>query len=101
MLKVAENFQSSVLKWNFNPPESPHMGRIWERLIRSVKTAFYASLPARNMSDQMLLSYMIEIENIINSRPLTYLPIDSEEEESLTPNNFLRGSSGGCKPIMV
>lgn len=33
---------------------------------------------------------LFEIENRVNSRPLTYLPIDSEEDHALTPNNFLR-----------
>lgn len=40
-----------------------------------------------------LQSLLIEAENIINSRPLTHLPVSSEEEEPLTPNDFLMGSS--------
>ena len=34
---------------------------------------------------------MIEAENIVNSRPLTDLPLESHEEEPLTPNHFLTG----------
>lgn len=41
----------------------------------------------------------IEVENIVNSRPLTYIPIDTENHESLTPNHFLLGSSNGVKSI--
>ncbi|XP_055923981.1 uncharacterized protein LOC129954230 [Eupeodes corollae] len=40
---------------------------------------------------------MAEVEHIINSRPLTYVPVDTETEEALTPNHFLFGSSNGIK----
>lgn len=35
---------------------------------------------------------------MLNSRPLTEIPVDAEEEEFLTPNHFLLGSSNGLKP---
>jgi hypothetical protein len=75
------------------------MGGSWERLVKSVKTAMYATIPTRTPTDPMFYSYLMEIEDTINSRPLTYLPLDAEEGESLTPNHFLRLSSGTNKPI--
>lgn len=96
---VAKEFISPNLKWNFNPPESPHMGGAWERLVKSIKHAYYSIPHTRTMNDQLLRSYLMEAENIVNSRPLTYVPLSAENEEALTPNHFLRGSSGGGKPI--
>uniref|UniRef100_A0A336LQ46 CSON000741 protein n=1 Tax=Culicoides sonorensis TaxID=179676 RepID=A0A336LQ46_CULSO len=43
MMEVAAHFTSPETKWKFNPPDSPHMGGSWERLVKSVKTAFYAT----------------------------------------------------------
>lgn len=40
---------------------------------------------------------MIEAEFTINSRPLTYIPLKSADQESLTPNHFLLGNSSGLK----
>ncbi|XP_055903410.1 uncharacterized protein LOC129939426 [Eupeodes corollae] len=97
---IAKQFISPSLKWNFNPPAAPHMGGAWERLVRSFKTALYTSLPLRTPSDPLLRSCLISAENIINSRPLTYVPVDNESSEALTPNHFLRLDSGGGKPTM-
>uniref|UniRef100_A0A336MNL5 CSON002426 protein n=1 Tax=Culicoides sonorensis TaxID=179676 RepID=A0A336MNL5_CULSO len=99
MKEVAAHFTSPETKWKFNPPDSPHMGGSWERLVKSVKTAFYATKPERNLTDPLLYSYMVEVENIVNSRPLTYMPLDEENEEALTPNHFLKGDSSGQKPL--
>lgn len=84
-------------KWFFNPPASPHMGGCWERLVRSIKRALYSILPTRNPTDEVLRSALLEAENIVNSRPLTYIPLEAFEDEALTPNHFLLGSSNGVK----
>uniref|UniRef100_A0A182R8W1 DUF5641 domain-containing protein n=1 Tax=Anopheles funestus TaxID=62324 RepID=A0A182R8W1_ANOFN len=38
-----------------------------------------------------------KLESLINSPPLTYMPHTSSEQEALTPNHFLLGSSAGRK----
>ncbi|XP_055842841.1 uncharacterized protein LOC129909790 [Episyrphus balteatus] len=95
--KIATAFVRPNLKWNFNPPLSPHMGGSWERLVRSVKVTLSHISPTRNPSDELLGTMMSEVEKIINTRPLTYVPINSDEDEALTPNHFLLGTSNGDK----
>ncbi|KAG5889469.1 hypothetical protein JTB14_016575 [Gonioctena quinquepunctata] len=75
------------------------MGGSWERLVKAVKIALYDALPSRTPTDPLLRSCLISAENIVNSRPLTYLPLDSEESEVLTPNHFLVGCSNGDKTM--
>ncbi|XP_062712992.1 uncharacterized protein LOC134290046 [Aedes albopictus] len=86
-----EAFTDARTKWNFNPPSAPHMGGAWERLVRSVKEAMKVFEDGRKLSDEMLLTTLAEAEDMINSRPLTYVPLESAENEALTPNHFVRG----------
>lgn len=74
------------------------MGGAWERMVRSVKRAIYAIIPNGNFTDLTLKASMAEAVYMVNMRPLTQVPIGSEEEEAITPNHFLIGSSNGVKP---
>lgn len=96
--QLATGFVNSNTEWIFNPPASPHMGGCWERMIRTVKQNMKQVLTDRMPSDEVLRNVLVEIENVINSRPLTHVPIDSETSSVLTPNHFLIGSSNGTKP---
>ncbi|XP_075170474.1 uncharacterized protein LOC142242837 [Haematobia irritans] len=99
--EFVRTFTTANTKWNFNPPSAPHMGGAWERLVRSVKTVFYKISPPRCPSEEILRSMLAEVENTINSRPLTYIPIEKGTDEALTPNHFLLGSSNGLKPLAL
>lgn len=90
---------SSHTEWEFLPPASPHMGGCWERLVRSVKVNLQKMRPQRNPSDESLHNTLIEIENTVNSRPLTFVSVDDPDAPVLTPNHFLLGSSSGLKPV--
>lgn len=90
-------FTNTTTKWSFIPPGAPHMGGAWERLVQSVKSAMKDAYVEGKLSDEELQTLVVEAESIVNSRPLTYLPLDSEESEALTPNHFLLGASSGAK----
>lgn len=96
--EMARRLYSNV-KFKFNPPNAPHMGGAWERLIRSVKVGLRFSINDQTMKEETLRATLIEIEMVINSRPLTYVQTDESVQEALTPNHFLLGHSSGVKPI--
>lgn len=97
--KLATNFTTSSTTWRFNPPVAPHMGGSWERLVKSVKKVLHQIMPNFVFKDDTLYSCLLECERVINSRPLTYVDLESTTEEALTPNHFLLGSSNGDKPL--
>lgn len=86
---------SSATKWNFNPPGAPHMGGIWERMVKSVKEAMTVLNDGRKLTDEILTTTMSEAEDMINTRPLTYRSLEPAETEAITPNHFLRGAVRG------
>ncbi|XP_055585561.1 uncharacterized protein LOC129738407 [Uranotaenia lowii] len=98
--KVMKDLVSADTKWTFLPPSSPHMGGSWERLVQSVKKILNNMNLPRTPTDEVLRNSLLEIEFIINSRPLTYIPIENASSEALTPNHFLLGSSHGLKPLV-
>lgn len=97
---VMKEFTTAETEWVFNPPLAPHMGGSWERLIRSVKRNLLAVCSTKVLSDEVLRNLLIEIENVVNSRPLTHVPVDEDSGPALTPNHFLVGSSNGSKPLV-
>ncbi|XP_062712140.1 uncharacterized protein LOC134289735 [Aedes albopictus] len=96
-VSLSSTFTDTNTQWRFNPPSAPHMGGCWERMVRSVKTALGTLLESRKLDDESFMTLLAEAEHMVNSRPLTFLPVDSEEQESLTPNHFLMLSSTGVR----
>ncbi|XP_055622928.1 uncharacterized protein LOC129766422 [Toxorhynchites rutilus septentrionalis] len=94
--ELPATFTNSSTRWTFIPPGAPHMGGAWERLVQSVKRAMMDAYAEGKLDDEGLQTLVVEAESIVNSRPLTYLPLDSAESEALTPNHFLMGSSSGA-----
>ncbi|XP_058446387.1 uncharacterized protein LOC131427325 [Malaya genurostris] len=93
--ELADTFTDAHTNWIFNPPSAPHFGEVWERLVRSVKVALGSLTTLWIPDDETLLTILAEAESIVNSRPLTYLPLESAVQEALTPNHFLLLSSNG------
>ncbi|XP_062712397.1 uncharacterized protein LOC134289829 [Aedes albopictus] len=95
---LEKTFTTAKTRWCFIPPAAPHMGGAWERLVRSVKVALgsVTDVP-RKPDDEVFETVLLEAEALINSRPLTYIPLESADQEAITPNHFLLGSSNGDK----
>ena len=93
--KQREYALKNGMKWIFNPPDAPHMGGAWERLIRSVKTALGVVLKEQTPNEEVLYTLLSEIEHSINSRPLFHVSVDPRDCEALTLNHFLIGTSSG------
>ncbi|XP_062703964.1 uncharacterized protein LOC134286368 [Aedes albopictus] len=98
-VELSSTFTDQQTQWKFNPPAAPHMGGCWERMIRSVKVVLGVLPHERKLDEESLTTFLAEAEHMINSRPLTFVPIESEDDESLTPNHFLMLNSSGVKQL--
>ena len=93
--KIGEFLRRRNCDWfqfKFNTPCSSHMGGVWERQIRIVRSVLTPLLVQHGSQsdDETLRTLLVEVENIVNSRPLSVDNInDPEYLEPLTPNHLL------------
>lgn len=73
------------------------MGGAYERLIRIVKEAFRITFHRQNLTDRQFQIATAIIAAILNSRPLTYIGKDINEDV-ITPNSLLRSYSPSLPP---
>ena len=78
------------IKLIFNPEEAPWFGGFWERLVGSVKRCIKKTTGCNCLTLTEMQTLFFEIEHILNSRPLTAL-FDNDNEQILTPNHLLYG----------
>ncbi|XP_062704452.1 uncharacterized protein LOC134286795 [Aedes albopictus] len=95
--ELGSTFTNAQTQWRFNPPAAPHMGGCWERMVRAVKSALGSIPEVRKLDDESFTTVLAEAESMVNSRPLTFIPLETADHESLTPNHFLMLSSTGVR----
>ena len=81
-----------LIEFKINVPSASHMGGIWERIIRTVRSVLSGLLEdhAQQLDDESLRTLFTEAENIVNSRPLTIDNLsDPGAPEPITPNHLL------------
>ncbi|XP_070145039.1 uncharacterized protein [Drosophila kikkawai] len=91
--RIQSELSSRSIEWVFNWPSNPSEGGVWERMVQCVKRVLRHTLKEVAPRDHVLESLLIEAENVVNSRPLTHLPVDADQEAPLTPNDLLKGAA--------
>ena len=88
-IDVRRYFSTNNIRWKFAPPNAPWYRGVCERLVGVVKPSLKKSFGRKQILNYVSLNTALcELENIVNSRPLTY--VSDETLQPLTPNHFLR-----------
>ena len=87
---VQQHLAGLEVQWVFNLPKAPWWGGLFERLIRSTKRCLRKVIGQARLSYDELSTALIEVEAVLNSRPLTYITGD-DLDEALTPSHLLAG----------
>ena len=74
-------------KWVFNLSKAPWWGGVFEC---STKRCLRKILGQSRLTYDELLTAIVEVEGVLNSRPLTYVSIE-DMDEPLTPSHLLTG----------
>lgn len=88
---IVEAIENKGISWSFIPASSPHFGGLWESGVRTVK--YHLKRVAGNalLTFEDLSTLLIEIEAVLNSRPMSPLSCDPSDLTPLTPSHFLIG----------
>ncbi|XP_022079226.1 uncharacterized protein LOC110973069 [Acanthaster planci] len=98
---LQEQLAKYKVRFKFNPPSAPHFGGTWEREVRSVKNALYAILGNRTVSAAVLYTSLVEVEALLNSKPLGYVSSDVADPDPITPFTLLLGRPDHAPPQVV
>ena len=99
--KLAIFLSENQCDFIMNAPGSSHVGGVWERQIRTVRSVLNStlSLSPGNLDDASLRAFFYEAMTIVNSRPLTVENLnDPNSLEPLTPNQLLTMKSTPALP---
>ncbi|XP_070137030.1 uncharacterized protein [Drosophila bipectinata] len=91
--RIQSELSSKGIEWIFSCSANPSEGGVWERMVWCVKRVLRHTVKKMAPEEHVLESFLIEAENIVNSRPLTHLPVSADQEAPLTPNDLLKGEA--------
>lgn len=88
---LQEELRAQNIRWEFNPPASPHMGGLFEAAVKSAKNLLKREIGETILTFEELSTIFSKIESVLNSRPLVPLTEDPNDLDILTPGHFLIG----------
>lgn len=92
--KISNYAVKNNLEWKFIPPKSPNKGGLWESAVKSAKRHLVKVAAGAILTQEELLTMLLEIEAIMNSRPLSCSKLSQGNPfEVITPGHFLIGDS--------
>ena len=88
---VEDNLANDGIQWSFIPPGAPNFGGLWESGVRLIKYHIRRVVGNSIFSFPQFNTLTIQIEAIVNSRPIIPLSSDPSDLIALTPSHFLVG----------
>ncbi|XP_073718572.1 uncharacterized protein [Misgurnus anguillicaudatus] len=99
--ELQEQLAEQQIQFRYNPPSAPHFGGTWEREVKSVKSALRVVLREQSVPESVLQTLLVEVEGMLNSKPLGYVSSDIADPDPVTPNMLLMGRHDASLPQVL
>lgn len=90
---VLEHLNKKRTEWVFMKPSAPHQGGIYEAAVKSCKFHLKRVIGAKTYTYEYLITFLAQVEAVLNSRPLYAMSDDPTDMQVITPGHFLIGES--------
>lgn len=87
-------------KWTFITPAAPFKGGIWEAAVKSFKHHYRRVLGKRILTHEQTYTLLVQIEGVLNSRPLFAPSDDPLDWNPITPAHLAIGRSTAQRPFV-
>lgn len=88
---IIDSTSQDNIHWVFIPPYTPNFGGLWEAAVKSAKHHLKRALINHNVTFEEFNTLVIQVEGILNSRPLFSMSNDPNDLSPITPSHFLIG----------
>ncbi|XP_055309543.1 uncharacterized protein LOC129573231 [Sitodiplosis mosellana] len=72
-------------------PSAPHQGGIYEAAVKSCKYYLRRVIGAKSYTYEDLITFLVQVEAVLNSRPLYAMSDDPTDMQVICPGHFLIG----------
>jgi len=87
--EIGRQLRRHSTKFIYNTPKSSHAGGVFERAIRSAREHLRHVIGDQSLTEENLMTFIVEVEFLVNSRPLTSITDEPDDVSALTANDLL------------
>ena len=98
---AAPELKKKGLQWDFIPTATPHYGGCWERVVGLFKKHIKALAIGESIHFDVFHTAIVEIEAVLNRRPLTAVPSESNSCEAITPLSIINPTARSHSDVVI
>ncbi|KAL7741802.1 hypothetical protein ACLKA6_012028 [Drosophila palustris] len=82
----------------FIPPRAPHFGGLWDAAVKAAKHHLLRAIGGVILATDELQTVVVEVEAVLNSRPIVADSTNPNDVEAITPSHLLVGRTLATLP---